>query len=66
MPRKPIIEGGKREEIAKAALELFLSKGYDGTSVRAIMNQAGGEVGLFYYYFKNKDEIGRASCRERV
>ena len=57
MPRKPIIEGGKREEIAKAALELFLSKGYDGTSVRAIMNQAGGEVGLFYYYFKNKDDV---------
>ena len=57
MSRKPILDGGKREEIAKAALELFLKNGYDGTSVRAIMNRAGGEVGLFYYYFKNKDDV---------
>ena len=57
MPKKPVLEGGKREEIVKAALDLFLTKGYDGTSVRAIMNQAGGEVGLFYYYFKNKDDV---------
>lgn len=57
MSRKPVIDGGKRDEIAKAALELFLKNGYDGTSVRSIMNQAGGEVGLFYYYFKNKDDV---------
>ena len=57
MSRKPVIDGGKRDEIARAALELFLKNGYDGTSVRSIMNQAGGEVGLFYYYFKNKDDV---------
>ncbi|MCI2046868.1 MAG: GNAT family N-acetyltransferase [Faecalibacterium sp.] len=57
MSRKPALDGGKRDEIAKAALELFLKSGYDGTSVRSIMNQAGGEVGLFYYYFKNKDDV---------
>ena len=57
MERKPISDGGKRREITKAALELFLKNGYDGTSVRSIMTQAGGEVGLFYYYFKNKDDV---------
>ena len=57
MPRKPIIEGGKRDEIVRAALELFFTKGFDGTSVRGIMNLAGGEVGLFYYYFDNKDAV---------
>ncbi|MDD3333956.1 MAG: GNAT family N-acetyltransferase [Eubacteriales bacterium] len=57
MPRKPVLEGGKREEIVTAALELFFMQGYDGTSVRSIMNKAGGEVGLFYYYFKNKDDV---------
>lgn len=57
MPRKPILEGGKKNEIAKAALELFFTKGFDGTSVRSIMNLAGGEVGLFYYYFDNKDAV---------
>lgn len=57
MARKPVLTGGKREEIAGAALELFFESGYDGTSVRSIMNRAGGEVGLFYYYFKNKDDV---------
>lgn len=57
MSRKPVLDGGKRDKIAKVALELFLKNGYDGTSVRSIMNQAGGEVGLFYYYFKNKDDV---------
>ena len=57
MARKPVLDGGKRDEIAKAALELFLVNGYDGTSVRSIMNRAGAEVGLFYYYFKNKDDV---------
>lgn len=57
MSRKPILEGGKREQIARAALELFFTKGFDGTSVRSIMNLAGGEVGLFYYYFENKDAV---------
>lgn len=57
MSRKPVLDGGKRDEIAGAALELFLKNGYDGTSVRSIMNQAGGKIGLFYYYFKNKDDV---------
>ena len=57
MPRKPIIEGGKKDEITRAAMKLFFTKGFDGTSVRSIMNQAGGEVGLFYYYFENKDAV---------
>lgn len=57
MSRKPVAEGGKRDEIVVAALALFLTQGYDGTSVRGIMNRAGGEVGLFYYYFKNKDDV---------
>lgn len=57
MARKAVVEGGKKEEIVTAALELFLSNGYDGTSIRGIMNRANGEVGLFYYYFKNKDAV---------
>lgn len=57
MPKKSAVEGGKRDEIVSSALELFLTRGYDGTSVRSIMNGAGGEVGLFYYYFKNKDDV---------
>lgn len=57
MARKPVLEGGRRDEIVTAALELFFNKGYDGTSVRTIMKKAGGEIGLFYYYFKSKDDV---------
>ena len=57
MKRKPITEGGKREEIIKTALSLFLENGYESTSIRMISGKAGCEVGLVYYYFKTKDDI---------
>lgn len=57
MGRKPVLEGGKRDEIISAALELFFEKGYEGTSVRMIQKKVGSEIGLFYYYFKSKDEV---------
>lgn len=57
MSRKPVLEGGKRDEIMDAALELFFEKGYDATSIRTIMRKVGSEVGLFYYYFENKDDV---------
>ena len=56
MGRKAGMEGNKREDILAAAHNCFLEQGYDGTSVRTIMKQAGAEIGLFYYYFKNKDD----------
>lgn len=48
---------GKKEEILSAAQSCFLEHGFDGTSVRSIMKKAGGEIGLFYYYFQGKEEI---------
>lgn len=48
---------GKKTEIISAALKLFLESGYEGTSIRMIAADAGCEVGLCYYYFKNKDEL---------
>jgi len=57
MARKPVLEGGKRDEIIAAALKLFMEKGYEGTSIRMIQGEVKCEVGLFYYYFKNKDEV---------
>lgn len=57
MARKPVLEGGKRDEILNAALELFLINGYDGTSIRMILERVGGEVGMFYHYFQSKQEV---------
>ncbi|MCC0631400.1 TetR/AcrR family transcriptional regulator [Clostridioides sp. ZZV15-6388] len=57
MARKPILEGGKREEILDAAIRLFLKYGYESTSVRMILNEVNGEVGMFYHYFNSKQEL---------
>lgn len=51
----------KKAEIATAALELFLEHGYDGTSIRMIQRKVEKEAGLFYYYFKSKDDVFEAA-----
>ena len=57
MARKPVLEGGKRDEIIAAAAQLFFTEGFEKTSVRKILDKVGGEVGMFYHYFKSKDEL---------
>ena len=57
MARKAILEGGKRDEIIAAATALFFSRGFEGTSVRMILQAVGGEVGMFYHYFASKEEL---------
>ena len=57
MARKPVLTGGKRDEILETAMKLFFENGYEVTSVRMIMNAVGGEIGMFYHYFKSKDEL---------
>ncbi|KNY25783.1 TetR/AcrR family transcriptional regulator [Pseudobacteroides cellulosolvens] len=47
----------RKNEIVDAAEELFYSKGYEKTSVSDIVKKVGVAQGLFYYYFKCKDEI---------
>ncbi|MCR5503857.1 MAG: TetR/AcrR family transcriptional regulator [Lachnospiraceae bacterium] len=57
MARKPVLTGGKRDEILDAAMKLFFKNGYEATSVRMIVNEVGGEIGMFYHYFKSKDML---------
>ena len=57
MARKPILEGGKRDEIIAAATQLFFTEGFESTSVRKILDRVGGEVGMFYHYFRSKEEL---------
>ena len=49
-----------KQEILNEAKELFLSKGYEETSVDDIMKLAGGAKGMFYRFFKTKEEIMQA------
>lgn len=46
-----------KHEILAAAQKLFISKGYKETSVSDIMNMADGAKGMFYRFFKSKEEV---------
>lgn len=47
----------RRREIIGAARFLFAERGYDGTSVSAIVARAGVAQGTFYLYFPSKDHV---------
>ena len=57
MARKPVLSGGKKDEIIKTATALFFEKGYEATSIRMIMEIVNGEIGMFYHYFRSKEEL---------
>ncbi len=48
---------GKKRELIKVALELFATKGYDGTSVRDIAKLAGASEAALYKHFKGKEDM---------
>lgn len=47
----------KRNEILDCAEQLFLMRGYDLTTVNAILKKIGIAKGTFYYYFESKEEV---------
>ena len=49
-----------KNEILDAARDLFLSRGYEETSVADIMERAGGAKGMFYRFFQSKEEVMQA------
>lgn len=54
----------RREEITRAARDLFSRKGYHGTSMPDIARVAGISTGLIYYIFPSKEDILLALCEE--
>ena len=57
MAEKTLKGNGTREEILRVSKAMFFEKGYDGVTIRNIQREVGCEVGLFYYYFKSKEEV---------
>ncbi|MGC2783777.1 MAG: helix-turn-helix domain-containing protein [Roseiarcus sp.] len=45
------------ERIAEVSLQLFVTNGYDETTLEAIAAAAGISRRTFFYYYKSKDEI---------
>lgn len=46
-----------KKNIYDAAMLLFSTKGYDNVNTKDICNEVGVSVGLFYHYFKSKEDI---------
>lgn len=51
------MSNNKRDDILNAALELFAERGYDGTTVPMIAEQAKVGAGTIYRYFENKEAL---------
>jgi AcrR family transcriptional regulator len=56
----------KREHILIVAEELFAEKGFDGTSVRDIAQQAGVNLAMISYYFGSKEKLLEALVEFRA
>lgn len=54
----------RREEILKAARQLFLEKGYIETTMDNIAGAVQLSIGTLYLYFLSKDEIYATLCEE--
>ena len=53
----------RKQELIEVATKLFESRGYEKVSVRDILSEVNGAPGMFYYYFKSKEDIFLA-CME--
>lgn len=47
----------RRQEILFAGLNLFIQKGYSGTTVKDIASAVGMSTGLMFHYFASKEEL---------
>ena len=55
VPRKP--REKRINEITQAAIEVFLEKGYENTTMEAIAQKAGISKGGLYHYFPSKEMV---------
>ena len=56
----------KQKQIILTAERLFSAKGYDGTSVRDIADEAGINIAMISYYFGSKEKLMEALFEQRT
>jgi AcrR family transcriptional regulator len=56
----------RASEIARAALELFVTRGFAATKLEDVAKEASVSKGLPYLYFKNKEELFKAVIAEAI
>ncbi len=63
--RKPKGQGSdRRREILDAARDIYLTEGYDQTTIRKVGQRVGVSSTALYVYFKDKDALIAAVCDE--
>ncbi|GAA3283879.1 TetR family transcriptional regulator [Dactylosporangium vinaceum] len=55
-----------RTQLLDAAERLFAERGYSGTSIRAITNEAGANLAAVGYYFGSKADLAAAVARRVI
>ncbi len=56
----------KQKQILSTAERLFSTKGFDGTSVRDIADDAGVNIAMISYYFGSKEKLMEALFEQRT
>jgi AcrR family transcriptional regulator len=56
-PGEATDDSAKRRQIIEGARTVFLSRGFDASSMGDIAKEAGVSKGTLYVYFKNKEEL---------
>ena len=56
----------RRKELIDIAGRLFAEKGYESVSVRDILAEVNGAPGMFYHYFKSKQDIYLATMEDYI
>ena len=65
-PDSPLLDDATtRSRIRDSAIELFGSRGFSGTTIRAIAEQAGVSAALVIHHFGSKDAL-RLACDEYI
>jgi AcrR family transcriptional regulator len=60
LPRRQQVKRQNRRFILEAARKVFAERGYDGATVRDIINATPLAAGTFYNYFTSKEDVRRA------
>lgn len=55
-----------RQALLDTAMELFCERGYDSTSIHAVIEKVGVSKGAFYHYFKSKGDILQAVVQQYI
>ena len=56
----------KREQILAAAENLFVEKGFEGTSIRELAQAADVNIAMISYYFGSKEKLMEELVEQRA